>query len=246
MLHRNGIVVSRVRNRSTSVPIELDSKDIEIVNYVRSNNLSMGSTENLYATAQACRYLIDTETEGDFVECGVYRGGHSIIAAEIFKRFGVNKKIFLFDTFKGMTEPTEKDFKLGKGILAKQQYEMTKNQNHVNWAYSSLEEVKNNFRKISLVNNNIIFIEGDVLQTVPESMNLVKSIAFLRLDTDFYESTRTELEFLYPILSKNGILVIDDYDSWAGARQAVDEYFIGKRKPFLSLIHGGARLGVKN
>ena len=244
-MHRRGIVVSRVNSRSEWTPIELDPADIEIVNYVRSNNLSMGSTQNLYATALACRYIVNMEIEGDFVECGVYRGGHSIIAAEIFKRFGANKKVFLFDTFKGMTEPTEKDFKLYSGIPALLKYKANKNQDHVSWAYSSLGEVRNNFNKLKLEDSNVIFIEGDVLQTVPSSMNLLKSISFLRLDTDWFDSTKIELDFLYPLLSKNGIIVIDDYGSWAGSNRATDEYFYSEKRPFFSLIDGGARLGIK-
>lgn len=205
----------------------------------------MGSTENLYATALACRYIVNMEIEGDFVECGVYRGGHSIIAAEIFKRFGANKKVFLFDTFRGMTEPTEKDFKLSTGIPALLKYKANIKKDHISWAYSSLEEVRNNFNKLKLADSNIIFIEGDVLQTIPSSMNLFKSISFLRLDTDWFDSTKIELDFLYPILSKSGVIVIDDYGSWAGSKRATDEYFSGKTRPFFSLIDVVARLGIK-
>jgi len=234
-----------VNSRSEGAPIELEPADIEIVNYVRSNNLSMGSTQNLYATALACRYIVNMEIEGDFVECGVYRGGHSIIAAEIFKRFGANKKVFLFDKFRGMTEPGEKDFQLYSETPALLKYKANKKQDHVSWAYSSLGEVRNNFHKLKLADSNVIFIEGDVLQTIPSNMKLFKSISFLRLDTDWFDSTKIELDFFYPILSKSGVIVVDDYGSWEGSKRATDEYFYGKNRPFFSLIDGGARLGIK-
>ena len=244
-LFSKGITVSRNRSKTNSSPVELDASDLEIINYVRAANLSMGSYDNLYTTALACKHVIEMEIEGDFVECGVYRGGHSIIAAEIFNRYGVEKKVYLFDTFKGMTEPTSNDFSLGSGLPARIKYNNRKYKDHVDWAYCSLIEVKKNFIDAKLMHNNIIFVEGDVLQTIPSKVNSPASISFLRLDTDWYESTKIELEFFYPILSKNGILVVDDYGSWAGSRKATEEYFTNKHKPFLSLIEGGARVGIK-
>ena len=69
-----------------------------------------------------------------------------------------------------------------------------------------------------------IFIKGDVVKTLKEESNLPKEISLLRLDTDWYESTKYEMDILFPILQKNGVLLIDDYGHWKGARKAVDEY----------------------
>ena len=73
--------------------------------------------------------------------------------------------------------------------------------------------------------------------------NLPKKICILRLDTDFYSSTKIELEKLWPLLSKNGILIIDDYGFWQGCKKAVDNYF--KKKKFLVHIDRSCRLIFK-
>jgi hypothetical protein len=244
-LFQKGIIVSRVRSLGLNIPIELEQEDIDIVNYVRANDLSMGSTQNLFTTVLACKYVIDSQIEGDFVECGVFRGGHSIIAASIFKRFGVSKRIFLFDTFTGMSEPSLYDFKHGFNIPAMEKYKQSIKKNHVDWDYCSLTEVKNNFIKLNLLDDNIFFVEGNVMNTISVNQTNLGSISILRLDTDFYESTKHEFECLYPILSENGVLVVDDYGAWAGSKKATDEYFKNRKRPFFSLVEGGARVGIK-
>jgi O-methyltransferase len=88
------------------------------------------------------------------------------------------------------------------------------------------------------------FVAGDVAKTIPE--HAPEAIALLRLDTDFYASTRHELEQLYPRLSPGGVLIIDDYGDWAGARKATDEYFAThKPQPLLIRVDVGARMGIK-
>jgi O-methyltransferase len=107
---------------------------------------------------------------------------------------------------------------------------------HNDWGYASLDDVKANFRSAGLLDDNIIFIQGDVAVTLEVPNNLPERIAALRLDTDRYESTKKELEILYPRLSIGGVLIIDDYGYWAGAREAVDEYSKGTTiVPFLSI-----------
>jgi hypothetical protein len=93
------------------------------------------------------------------------------------------------------------------------------------FAYSSLEEVKNNLQPSQFPKENIIFIEGDVSKTLQDRNNIPEKISLLRLDTDWYQSTKDELEILYPKLSNKGVLIVDDYGHWKGAKKAVDEYF---------------------
>jgi O-methyltransferase len=96
------------------------------------------------------------------------------------------------------------------------------------------------------LDDKIIFIQGDVAVTLEVPNNLPEGIAVLRLDTDWYESTKKELEILYPRLSVGGVLLVDDYGHWVGAREAVDEYF--KRhnnRPFLVYNDNTGRAGVK-
>jgi O-methyltransferase len=104
--------------------------------------------------------------------------------------------------------------------------------------------VRENFRVNGLLDSSVIFVNGKVEETLRDQKNLRKSIALLRLDTDFYESTKMELEVLYPRLVSGGVLIIDDYGHWQGARKATDEYFQGSR-PLLVRLDNTARLVVK-
>jgi O-methyltransferase len=86
------------------------------------------------------------------------------------------------------------------------------------------------------------FVIGQVEQTLSEPQNRPKRIALLRLDTDYYSSTLTELEQLYPLLSPGGILIVDDYGHWIGARRAVDEFFAGAMPAFTMVDYSGLLL----
>lgn len=162
-------------------------------------------------------------------------GGVSILMAGMLRLHGSNKKIWLYDTFSGMTQPGAKDGFRG-------------NESDVNdfvMRKSSLEDVKNNFEKIGLLGDNLVFVKGDVSETLQMRENLPEKIALLRLDTDMYESTKSELEILYPLLSNEGILIVDDYGAWIGSKTATDEYFSQHKRPFFSFIDRNARIGVK-
>ena len=111
------------------------------------------------------------------------------------------------------------------------------------WAYSSINEVEDNIKK-KVPDNDIKLIKGPVEQTLLQEINLPKKISLLRLDTDFYESTKVELEILYPRLVSGGFLIIDDYGHWKGSRKAVNDYFDDK-KPFIHVIDETCRLIIK-
>ena len=162
------------------------------------------------------------------------KGGNLIIFNNLINKYKLNKKIFAYDTYTGMSEPTIFD----KNILnvdAKKEWEINKKTDNINLSfncYSSLDEVKNNIKNNSYNENslgNLNFIKGKVEETLQSKENVPEKISILRLDTDWYESTKVELEVLYPRLVKNGILIIDDYGHWKGARKAVDEYFKDKK-----------------
>ncbi len=104
------------------VPVEFSNDEIELYNYVYSNRLTMSSAECLYTTIMACKHVIENSIDGDFVECGVWRGGNAIAAAGMFKLYAVNKNVYLFDTFKGMTEPTPKDVAFSDAAKAHDAY----------------------------------------------------------------------------------------------------------------------------
>src|SRR5262249_25761216 len=109
------------------------------------------------------------------------------------------------------------------------------------WCYSGLDEVASNMRSTGYPDDLVHLVKGKVEETIPGAAPA--QIAVLRLDTDWYESTRHELEHLYPRLAPGGVLIIDDYGYWAGARKAVDEYFQGSL--FLSRIDGTGRIAIK-
>lgn len=227
-------------------PIEFSQEDIKLVEYVLAKQLSMVSPFGLYSTLSACKYIVENNLPGDFVECGVWRGGNALIAADVFKRHRVKKKIYLFDTFEGMTEPSEEDVSLQGRVPALTQYLESRRESHNEWCFAPVEEVAKNFDAKGLLSEDLIFVKGPVEDTLRVEQNLPKEICFLRLDTDWYESTRVELEVLYPRLVKGGVLAIDDYGFWSGSKKATDEFFSApEKRPFFHAIDEERRVAIK-
>jgi O-methyltransferase len=187
---------------------------------------TMTSIERQWALIKAVEYLNDNNIAGDFVECGVWRGGNLMIAKELCRQSAMERKFYLFDTFAGMSAPTAADT-THAGEDADATFRERVREDHVDWVYASLDDVRESFRRANLLDGRVIFVKGKVEDTLIEARNVPEKIALLRLDTDFYESTRTELEILYPRLVSGGVLIVDDYGHWQGARKAVDEYFKG-------------------
>lgn len=196
---------------------------------------SKASADCLWATATALTTLRDHDVEGDVVECGVWRGAHIIMARIV----APDRMCWLFDTFGGMTEPTEAD-----GRRAQHSYEIKKKRD-IKWMAVSVSEVVALIDKFGVLDRSKLrFIVGDVSNTLKVEDCLPEKIALLRLDTDWYVSTKLELEILFPRLVKGGILIVDDYGKWEGARKAVDEYFAGRDLEWAA-IDKTARLLVK-
>jgi O-methyltransferase len=235
----------KIEKSGTPFPVELSRDEKELFGYVRRNGLTMVSDERLFATILACKYVVEHGIDGAFVECGVWRGGNALLAAGVFKLYGAARKVYLFDTFAGMTLPTEYDTVAMTGEAAHTLNPSRQGESHNEWCYASLEEVKGTFEQANLLDSNIIFVKGDVLSTLSVADHLPETIAVLRLDTDWYESTKMELETLYPRLSIGGVIMIDDYGYWTGARRATDEYFACGQRPFLQYTDATGRAGVK-
>jgi O-methyltransferase len=143
-----------------------------------------------------------------------------------------------------MSEPSEYDYDLiGNNALDLMKKNKKKEGRGI-WAYSSLETVKKNISDLVEFEQNIHLIQGKVEDTLPNNKKLPKKISLLRLDTDFYESTKIELEILYPLLAKGGVLIIDDYGHFQGAKKAVDDYF-AKQKIWLKYVDYTCRLYIK-
>jgi hypothetical protein len=156
-----------------------------------------------------------------------------------------DRKIWLYDTFSGMTAPTSADVESGSGVSAADMLESTAAGDGDNvWCVAGLADVTANIRSTGYPIENFEFVEGDVAQTLQQTYP--EKISLLRLDTDWYESTRVELEVLYPRLAVGGVCIFDDYGHWQGARKAVDEYFgkLGYR-PYMHPIDYSGRVLIK-
>lgn len=219
--------------------LECDPSHGPIIKRVKPFTLT--TAERIGAIVDAVHHIARAGIPGCIVECGVWRGGSVMASALALMETGDIRDIYLFDTFAGMTRPTEADIDY-RGASAETQYLASAADDHVDWCYASLTDVRRNLLSTGYPENRLHFVEGDVMITLPCSE--VGQIAILRLDTDWYESTFHELTHLYPKLVAGGILIIDDYGHWQGCKKAVDEYF-GRRRPFLSALDSTGRLAVK-
>lgn len=227
------------------MPVEFSDDERQIIEDVMDNKLTLVSYERLWATLLACKYVVSQNIEGDFVECGVWRGGDAIVAARFFKLNAIDKKVWCFDTFAGMTPPTDFDV-THTGQRAKEEFARGQNESHNDWGYVSLEEVRENFAQRGLL-GGVTFVVGDVLETLGEgSKTLPSKMSVLRLDTDWYESTLKELSVLYPCLTLGGVLLLHDHGVWSASRKAVDECFEEHHnRPLLWRTDFDGRAGVK-
>lgn len=180
------------------------------------------SSEARLRAMRDCVLAIERERlAGDIVECGVWRGGNIILA----RKLAPERMCWLFDTFAGMTAPTELDRK-PNGASALDSFRV-KTANRP-WAAVPLDEVRSYFAETgTLDDERLRFIVGPVEQTLLDPAHLPERIALLRLDTDWHASTKIELEVLYPRLIPGGALIVDDFGHWLGARKAVEDYFAG-------------------
>ena len=202
---------------------------------------TMTSYERIAALADATRHVVRAKILGAIVECGVWRGGSMMVVARTLLEEGEVRDLYLFDTFAGMTPPTDLDVD-HSGIPAQVQFDQSKAEEGSGWCFASLEDVRHNLLSTGYPEEKLHFIKGDVLDTLPE--DAIGSISILRLDTDWYQSTLHELKTLYPKISPQGFLLIDDFGYWQGCRKAVEEYF-AVAGPFLSIIDDSSRLAIK-
>lgn len=195
---------------------------VEIAERVRP--YTMTSPQSVIGLCEAVEYVARAGVPGAMVECGVWRGGSVMaMALTLLHCGGGDRELYLFDTFAGMTRPDHRDRPVSDLGSPLDWWESAKRDDgHNEWAYAALEEVRENVLSTGYPPELVRFVKGPVEQTLPE--RAPGSIALLRLDTDWHASTHHELEHLYPRLVSRGVLIVDDYGSWAGARQAVDEY----------------------
>ena len=225
----------------SSVP-DLTDEQRALITKVRP--FTMTSIARMASLINAVDYVTKNRIPGDIAECGVWRGGSMmIIALTLLAHGDRSRSLYLYDTYEGMSEPTSED-KSHDGVSADAQLQSEAQGTGI-WCYASIDDVRANLISTGYPADKIHFIKGKVEDTIPQA--LPSDLALLRLDTDWYESTRHELNHLYPLLSDKGILIIDDYGFWQGAKKAVDEYFSTIRQPiFLHRIDNTGRLLVKH
>jgi hypothetical protein len=229
--------------RYEAYPKDFDDLSVRIFKAVAS--FTMTSPERVYSAIEAVKYLVKNRIDGAIVECGVWKGGSTMAMALTLNELGHNEKeIYLYDTFSGMNAPTDVDISY-EGRQAQEQFSKTKlSKDSSDWCLSPIEEVKQNVYSTGYPKDRFHFIEGRVEDTIPN--NIPEKIALLRLDTDWYESTKHELTHLFPLLSSKGVIIIDDYGFWQGARKAVDEYISENNLCiFLNRIDYSGRLAIK-
>ena len=231
---------------------DLNTNFPELTNFEKKifkdiSGLTMTGPDRVFALMKSIEFIKQKNVKGDFVECGVWRGGNLIIFQKYIDKFKLKKKIYAYDTFEGMSEPEtiDKTYDEKKAIylLSRLKNRNIKKKNNILLAYSPKNDVIKNFKNFT-GSDNLKCIKGKVENTLKIKKNLPKKIAILRLDTDWYKSTKIELEKLYPLVQKNGIIIIDDYGYWKGARKAVDEYF-RKKKTVIFKIDFTGRMLIK-
>ena len=210
-----------VRYEPAAAPADADPSDVETIRAVRP--FTMTSPSRVLAVCEAIRYVHRAGIAGDVVECGVWRGGSSMAAARTLLHLGDTRRtLYLYDTFEGMPAPDDRDVDPAGRSAAEQLAAEEKSSESMMWCVADQADVERSMRSVGYPTERIRLVPGKVEETIPAVVP--DRIALLRLDTDWYASTRHELEHLYPRLAPGGVLIIDDYGHWKGARQAVDEY----------------------
>lgn len=205
----------------------------------------------VHALLDAVGYVVARDLPGAFVECGVWRGGSVMAMLLKLMQLGVtDRDVYLYDTFDGMTAPTAADTSAFEPPAAqtfdRAQHEGQRAWNHLfNETMFTEQTVRDTLLATGYPAERLHFVKGPVEQTIPATMP--ERIALLRLDTDWYESTRHELQHLYPRVAEAGVLIIDDYGHWEGCRKAVEEYFGSghTQRPLFSRIDYSACIAVK-
>ncbi|MBD2832216.1 MULTISPECIES: TylF/MycF/NovP-related O-methyltransferase [Streptomyces] len=226
--------------KTPALPADYDDEAKDIIRAVKP--YTMTSPERLNAFVLATRHIVRHGIPGDIVECGVWRGGSMQACAKTLLSLGeTDRDLYLFDTYEGMTPPTAEDLRRD-GRPARELLDAQGKDRPI-WAVASLEDVQAGFERVPYPKDRVHYVRGKVEDTLPE--RAPERISILRLDTDWYASTKHELHHLYGRLVSGGVLLIDDYGYWQGSRQAVDEFLEETGEQLLLLRMDEGRIAVK-
>jgi hypothetical protein len=254
-LVRTGSIPSKVtppsptrpaRKSAAKLPGDYDQEARDIWEAVRHR--TMNRHPKVHFLIDAVRYVDRYRIPGAVVECGVWRGGSMLTVAHTLLRLGVtDRDLYLFDTFTGMPAPTERDIHIDQGKHADEFLTAT-GPGPMAWTrpgkyVATLDDVQEGFAALDYPQDRIHFVPGRVEDTVPQ--HAPDDIAILRLDTDWYASTKHELATLYKRLAPGGVLIIDDYGSWRGSKEATDEFLDETGEALLLTRVARGRVAVK-
>ena len=203
---------------------------------------TMVSYQRLVTLWQQVRYLDTAQIDGCLVECGTWRGGSSALMALAHLHSGAaSRRLHMFDSFEGLPQPDARTD--GESAVRYAAGNASAALTSIGQCVASIEDVRHLIHDVVGYPTELTqYHVGWFQQTVPADAAQVRAIALLRLDGDWYESTRICLQHLYPLVSSRGIVVIDDYGHWEGCRRAVDEFFgTLTTKPFLNHIDSTGR-----
>lgn len=231
------------RARGDDLPAYYDTAMRRMIARVRPR--TMTGDRKLQALIEATRYVVRERVPGDIVECGVWRGGSmQAMALALLEGGDVSRELHLFDTFEGMPPPTAEDSRTkdGQTVTAAELLASSDKDSRM-WGIAGLDDVKAGMAEVGYPAAKIHYHPGLVEETTPGEAP--EQIAILRLDTDWYASTKHELGVLYERLSPGGVLIIDDYGDWDGARKAVDEWLAQSGEPLFLAPMGTGRIAIK-
>jgi len=221
-----GLDIVRYTPQENVCPPDFSEDEAEIIREVRP--WTMTSPERIFALIQAVRYISASDIPGAIVECGVWKGGSmAAVARTLLQMEDARRELYLFDTFAGMPNPTEKDVE----YTGKKASQALADSPGIRCDDAPLEQVKEVLYATGYPREKMHFVRGRVEETIPASAP--DAISLLRLDTDWYSSTKHELVHLFPRISPAGVIIIDDYGHWRGSRHACDEYFVQNQIPIL-------------
>lgn len=175
-------------------------------------SMTMITLEQLDNIEYCIRDIVKNKVQGDFIECGVWRGGACIYAYHVMKELKQKRKVYVADSFEGLPKPNVEMYPADSG--------------DIHWTYPelavSVDQVKKNFETFGPIGDQVVFVKGFFKDSLPKCD--IKKISVLRLDGDMYESTMDSLENLYHKLSVGGYCIVDDYLGVPGCTKAVDEF----------------------
>ena len=208
--------------------LKRDTRNMKKIKAIRTIlPYTMVGRTGLFATYDIAEEMEKKGREGCFVECGVARGGCSALMAMIARDNKSRRKVWLFDSFEGLPAQTSED-EYQEPVIHKPRDRSDKlvAQGYCLGTFEEVEELL--FDKLGLSRDNIFMVKGWFQDTLPKHRDDIGEIAVLRIDADWYESTKCCLENLYDNVIAGGYIIIDDYGCFTGCQKATDE-FLKKR-----------------